>query len=168
MCIYHLTCCWLSVVLPQVAGSAAGISAFQMDIKVEGITLDIMKKVQHTQVTLLPAASYSSDSDGGTLCCHSQGAVSGDCVQMQRPTPGSSLVASLIAVYVHAALSTYPLTVGHPCLCCPCLCAHPSAGSCAGNNRPRTYPGSDGALQPPSCTWPQQVGSTCGADDSAG
>lgn len=33
--------------LPQVAGSASGISAFQMDIKVEGITLDIMKKVCH-------------------------------------------------------------------------------------------------------------------------
>lgn len=29
----------------QVAGSAQGISAFQMDIKVEGITLDIMRQV---------------------------------------------------------------------------------------------------------------------------
>lgn len=30
----------------QVAGSAEGISAFQMDIKVEGITIDIMKQVR--------------------------------------------------------------------------------------------------------------------------
>jgi hypothetical protein len=45
MCNYRSTCCWLSAVLLQVAGSASGISAFQMDIKVEGITLDIMKKV---------------------------------------------------------------------------------------------------------------------------
>lgn len=40
---------YLSCSCVQVAGSAAGISAFQMDIKVEGITLDIMKQVrQHS------------------------------------------------------------------------------------------------------------------------
>jgi hypothetical protein len=40
-----MACC-LSCSCVQVAGSAAGISAFQMDIKVEGITLDIMKQVR--------------------------------------------------------------------------------------------------------------------------
>jgi hypothetical protein len=35
----------LLLLLRQVAGSASGVSAFQMDIKVEGITLDIMKQV---------------------------------------------------------------------------------------------------------------------------
>jgi hypothetical protein len=36
----------LLLLLPQVAGSARGVSAFQMDIKVEGITLDIMRQVR--------------------------------------------------------------------------------------------------------------------------
>lgn len=36
----------LLLLLYQVAGSASGVSAFQMDIKVEGITLDIMKQVR--------------------------------------------------------------------------------------------------------------------------
>jgi hypothetical protein len=35
----------LLLLLLQVAGSARGVSAFQMDIKVEGITLDIMRQV---------------------------------------------------------------------------------------------------------------------------
>lgn len=43
MCVCLCVC--VCAVLLQVAGSASGISAFQMDIKVEGITLDIMKQV---------------------------------------------------------------------------------------------------------------------------
>lgn len=45
MYICACVCVCVCAVLLQVAGSASGISAFQMDIKVEGITLDIMKQV---------------------------------------------------------------------------------------------------------------------------
>jgi hypothetical protein len=40
----------------QVAGGASGISAFQMDIKVEGITLDIMRQVRRASPRLSHAA----------------------------------------------------------------------------------------------------------------
>jgi hypothetical protein len=54
------------VLLLQVAGSARGVSAFQMDIKVEGITLDIMRQVR--QEWLVCRQSCCTCLEGDIVC----------------------------------------------------------------------------------------------------